>query len=140
MAEHHKWGLDSKTKIESLDARLAKIVDDTLRACPFDVKVVWGFRDQEAQEMAYSLGTSMLRWPDSKHNQYPSSAVDLAPIVGGRIPWKDVRPWLVLAGVVHGIAQVARVPIRWGGNWDRDEVILDDQSLDDLGHFELVDK
>lgn len=27
---------------------------------------------------------------------------------------------------------------RWGGNWDRDGVILQDQSFDDLPHIELV--
>lgn len=28
--------------------------------------------------------------------------------------------------------------LRWGGNWDQDGVILQDQSFDDMPHFELV--
>lgn len=140
MAEHHMWGFDSKQKLDTLDERLVRLVNDTLKAAPFDVKVVWGYRDKEAQEMAFVSGFSTKRWPESLHNHKPCRAVDLAPIVNGRIPWKDPRPWLLLAGVMYGVAQVARIPIRWGGNWDRDEVILDDQGLDDLGHFELVDK
>jgi len=140
MAETHKWGTGSKEKLETLDERWVKLLDDILCGCPFDVKIIWGFRGEEAQNDAYALGHSTKMWPHSLHNTSPSVAVDLAPIVEGRIPWKDVRPWLVLAGVVRGVARVARTEVRWGGNWDRDEVILDDQGLDDLGHFELVDK
>ena len=140
MGIDHVWSISSENRMATLDERWPKILNDVIKSAPFDVKVLCGYRDQEAQNEAYTLGNSTKQWPNSLHNTQPSTAVDLAPIVNGRIPWKDVRPWLVLAGVVRGVAQVARVDVRWGGNWDRDEVILDDQGLDDLGHFELVDK
>lgn len=40
------------------------------------------------------------------------------------------------ARVLHAAGEVEHL-IRWGGNWDKDGVILDDQSFDDLPHGEL---
>ncbi len=39
------------------------------------------------------------------------------------------------AGYVEGTADAHRIPIRWGGDWDRDHC-LSDQTFDDLVHFE----
>lgn len=56
----------------------------------------------------------------------------------------DIPSLAYVAGVVQSCAaelydidEVEHL-IRWGGNWDSDGVILQDQSFDDLPHFELV--
>jgi peptidoglycan L-alanyl-D-glutamate endopeptidase CwlK len=139
MGVGHYWGTTSLERIDTLDPRWKGILDDVLVAVPFDVKVIWGYRGQEVQDRAYAEGKSTKQWPNSVHNKMPSRAVDLAPVVGGEIPWDDPRPWLVLAGAVLGVARVAREGIRWGGNWDSDAVMLDDQDFDDLGHFEIAE-
>lgn len=133
----HYWGHESLERIGTLDPRWKSILDDVLVAVPFDVKIVFGYRGEDAQNAAYANGKSTKQWPNSVHNTYPSRAVDLAPIVNREIPWNDPRPWLVLAGAILGVARVARENVRWGGNWDCDAIILDDQDFDDLGHFEL---
>jgi hypothetical protein len=66
----------------------------------------------------------------------PSSrAVDVAPYP---IDWNDTRRFDHFAGIVVGIAHRSGVKIRWGGNWDRDND-LNDQNFNDLVHFELID-
>ena len=70
---------------------------------------------------------------ESKH--LDGLAVDIAP---HPIDWEDIKRFTYLAGIVVGIAHSMDIPIRWGGNWDRDNEILSDQKFDDCPHFELV--
>jgi peptidoglycan L-alanyl-D-glutamate endopeptidase CwlK len=81
-------------------------------------------------------------WPNSKHNETPSRAVDIAPYP---IDWEARGRFHVLAGhmmmAFHGLQEEGEIrdtlDLRWGGDWDRDHV-LDDQQFDDLPHFELI--
>lgn len=45
--------------------------------------------------------------------------------------------YTLLAGVILIEAQNRNVPLRWGGDWNRNWDTLDNR-FDDLGHFELV--
>lgn len=139
----YSWGRSSKQKIRTLDPRWVEILDALIEATQFDVTIVWAHRGEAEQNTAFANKASTLKWPMSKHNQYPSPAVDLAPwstaIQPAGIDWNDTRYFLVLAGMVIGIAKQLGYKVRWGGNWDGDAVIIDDQSLADLCHFELTD-
>ena len=117
-------GTASKLKMKSLDERLQDILNEAILYTDFSV--IWGFRGEESQNKAYNEGHSRLTWPESKHNQIPSTAVDLAPYP---INWADVQAFAYLAGVVMTIAAQKQTPVIWGGNWTK---------LKDLGHFELV--
>lgn len=44
-----------------------------------DITVLCGHRGKADQEAAFARGASKVHWPMSKHNSYPSLAVDLAP-------------------------------------------------------------
>ena len=41
-------------------------------------------------------------------------------------------------GIVRGIALEMGIRIRWGGDWDGDHT-LNDQNFNDLLHFEVID-
>ena len=45
----------------------------------FDCTVLCGFRDEAAQNKAFEDGFSTVKYPNSKHNQVPSKAVDVVP-------------------------------------------------------------
>jgi peptidoglycan L-alanyl-D-glutamate endopeptidase CwlK len=79
-------------------------------------------------------GKSKTRWPTSKHNAVPSLAVDLVPCP---VDWKDRERFILLAGIVIGIAWKLGIPVRWGGDWDGDSNIAE-HSFQDLPHFELI--
>ena len=105
----------------------------------FDCAVLCGHRGQEEQDEAFYAGRSKLKWPQSKHNQVPSLAVDVAPWYPDppHIRWNDRERFYYFAGVVQGLAISLDIPLRWGGDWDRDTEVKD-QSFFDLPHFELM--
>ena len=157
----HYYGESSLTKLRTCHKRLYSCAELALRYSPFDITVVWGFRDEEQQTTAFRTGHSKTPWPDSKHNVHEllaeghgvnrssevipkSQAVDLAPWIDGRIPWDDDRAFCVLAGLMfyanntmNADSDDESIGLRWGGDWDRDGLTTD-QTFMDLGHFELV--
>lgn len=100
----------------------------------YDFSVICGHRDQAQQNEAVHAGRSTLKWPNSKHNQYPSLAVDIAPYP---IRWENKERFYYLAGRVVQEANAHGIRLRWGGDWDMDFDFYD-QSFMDLVHFELV--
>ena len=125
----------SETSLERLgscDERLQEILHEAIKH--LDFSVLCGHRSKEEQNEAYRQGQSKVRWPDSKHNQYPSLAVDVWPYP---IEWDDTDRITYLAGIVTQIARSKGVDLRWGGDWDGDGM-LKDQEFIDMPHFELV--
>lgn len=109
----------------------------------YDHTVYESVRSKADQNYYYDIGATELRWPDSKHNVVPpetkSKAVDAAPYesdIGG-IDWSEAQ-CRHFGAYVCGVAAVLGIKIRWGGDWDGDNDI-DDQTFNDLVHFELID-
>lgn len=122
----------------------------------YNCTIIEGHRSPERQLELYAANRSKVR--RGKHNEKPSEAVDAAPWLPGRkIPWpkapsflkrlsvaekaelnayvKDMGQFYHFAGYVEGTADSLYIPIRWGGDWDRDHCLAD-QKFDDLVHFE----
>jgi hypothetical protein len=108
----------------------------------YDFTVIGGHRGKARQNHLVEASRSQVEWPNSKHNETPSRAVDIAPYP---IDWEARGRFHVLAGhmmmAFHGLQQEREIDealsLRWGGDWDGDGV-LDDQQFDDLPHFELI--
>ena len=66
----------------------------------------------------------------------PSLAGDIYAWVG-KASW-DKNHLILIAGVILSCADELGTPLRWGGNWDGDGVIISDQNFIDLPHFELL--
>ena len=132
------FGTASKKRRETIDTGLKEIIDSAIKV--FDFTIVCGHRNKTQQEKAFNDGHSQLHWPDSKHNSKPSKAVDLAPYdpVNRRIDWNNRDRFILLAGVIMGIAHSKGIKIRWGGDWDGD-TFMHNQRFHDLPHFELVE-
>jgi hypothetical protein len=80
-----------------------------------DFSIVWGHRDMEAQNLAYSTGSSRNRWPTSKHNVYPANAFDIVPYPA--MYGATYKQFFEMATYVFAAASKLGVPIRWGGHW-----------------------
>ena len=52
------------------------------------------------------------------------------------IDWEDRERFSYFAGFVKGVAWRLNIRVRWGGDWDGDTE-LSDNNFDDLVHFEL---
>jgi hypothetical protein len=113
-----------------------------------DISLLDGHREEERQNAAYRAGTSKVAWPDGKHNTLPSDAVDLQPYPLPNIDAEDPvirdkarrKLWATL-GYIAGAARVYAMAngwrLRWGGDWDMDGD-LTDQNFDDLYHLEII--
>lgn len=101
----------------------------------FDFVVLNGHRNALVQNELHARGVSKVIWPHSKHNKVPSKAVDIAPYP---IDWNDTDRFYMLGGFIMAVASLLKVPLRWGGDWDGDTQVKD-QNFFDLGHFELDD-
>jgi len=126
-----KFGKSSRKRLETCDEKLQMLFNEVIKA--FDCSIMVGHRGEDDQNKAYAEGNSQLRWPKGKHNKKPSIAVDVAPYP---IDWEDRERFSYFAGFVKGVAWRLNIPIRWGGDWDGDND-LSDNNFDDLVHFEL---
>lgn len=129
-----RWSQKSLRVRATLDPRLQTMVDELLTY--MDVSLIFGYRDEQTQNRLYSEGKSQLRYPHSKHNTYPSLAVDIQPY-----PYptneNDLRAALgYMAGVCMLIAERHGFKLRWGGDWNRNGDVTDN-GFDDLFHLEI---
>ena len=53
--------------------------------------------------------------------------------------WNDIDRFIYFAGHVKGLAYALDIGLRWGGDWNMNNDLLDEKSLIDLGHFELIE-
>ncbi len=147
----NKFGTKSQNVLSTIDVRLGRAAQCVLKIRDF--AVLSGARYAEEQNELFVEGVSKKRWPDSKHNRDAdgiilqrgsgrrAGAIDIAPWNTEQrvqIPWEDHKAFIHLAGAFEMACADEGIAVRWGGNWDMDEIIMDDQTFQDLGHFEIV--
>jgi len=129
-----KFGSRSKERLDTCDKRIQDIFFYVVQH--FDCTVLEGHRSEGRQNSLFEAGRSQLRYPAGRHNTQPSRAVDVVPYP---IDWNDRERFHYFSGFVLGVAKMMNIDVRWGGDWDSDTEV-DDNTFDDLPHFELVDK
>lgn len=122
----NRWSKRSKMNLYTCHDDLRELFDRVL--IRMDCSVICGYRNEHEQNRLYPEFTE-LRYPDSKHNTYPSNAVDVIPYVPGVDPYKNHGFFLRLACIVFEEAMLMGIEVKWGGNW---------KSLVDMAHWELV--
>lgn len=133
----NEFGEASKAKLSTCRKELQDVASLALRYGLIDFSVVEGHRTKGIQDQYFAAGKSRVKFPNGKHNQIPSDAMDLAPYVNGKLSW-DKTHCLFLAGVVMAAAASLGYKLRWGGNWDMDGEPVTDQDFQDLVHFEWI--
>jgi len=132
------FGKTSRKRLATCHEDLQLVFNEVIKH--FDCTIVCGHRGEADQNDAFERGNSKLRFPQSKHNQWPSLAVDAVP---WPINWDDTDRMRYFAGYVMGIAKLMYDQglithhLRWGGDWDRDTEVNDNR-FQDFPHFELV--
>ena len=129
----YRYSPTSEARLAGCDERLRAIFREAIEYC--DITIICGHRGRAEQDEMHRTGKSQLRFPHSKHNASPSRAVDAAPYP---IDWHDRERATLFAGFVLGLARARGITLRWGGDWDRDWQVKDN-NFDDLWHFELVE-
>ena len=134
-----------KFSISNLDTCRSEIIETVnIVVLEFDVRVLEGVRSWDRQAQLLFEEKTTLKPGKSRHNppkladgtedkEWKSDAVDVAPYP---IDWNDAKRFIYMAGLFIGAGRSLGYDFRWGGNWDEDQVIIDDQNFDDLPHFE----
>jgi len=120
----------SLRNLETCDALLVALFTEVIKH--YDCRVLEGFRSETLQLSLYESGATRVKF--GKHNYYPSQAADVAPYP---IRWNDTERFYMFGGYVLGCADQMGIGIRWGGDWDGDTQVQD-QNFMDLVHFELT--
>lgn len=123
--------------LEYVHFDLVRIATKVLELGLFDFGISCGHRKEDEQEQLYFEGKSKLRYPHSKHNSMPSTAIDIVLYVNGKVDWNNRSSWYMAIGVFRGVAAMLNIPIRVGADWDGD-FSTSDQSFHDLPHIELI--
>lgn len=114
----------SKDKLQGVDIRLVRLVEQAIKETKVDFTVLEGLRTPERQKQLVNDGFSQTL--KSKH--LTGHAVDLGAIVDGQLTWeKKYYPEIAVA--MKKAAADQKVNIRWGGEF---------KSFYDGPHFELV--
>lgn len=125
----NKFSSTSRERLETCHPLLQELMGHVLNQ--IDITIVCGHRTAIEQNNAYADGKSRLKWPKSKHNAYPSLAVDIAPYP---IRWEDTESFRKLGDIV--IKCWDKIPderrtgwkLVWGGSW---------QNFTDLPHYQI---
>ncbi len=125
------FGARSEAKLAQLDLRLQLVLREAIKIVDFTI--IETHRGMIKQNKMVAEKKSKLEYPKSKHNKNPSLAADIAP---WPIDWNDTERFCHLAGIVRGLAKNMGVPVRWGGDWDRDGE-LSNNRFNDLPHVEV---
>jgi len=127
----YKFSEKSKGKLLTCNEKIQDIFNEVIKF--YDITILCGYRRKEEQDQHYKEGKSKVKWPNSKHNVYPSNAIDVAPYP---LDWFGIKRYFYLAGIVMGVAHMKEYEVVWGGDWDSDND-FSDQTFNDLGHFEV---
>lgn len=155
------YGAGSRARLSTCHADLQRVANLALQYANLlgrDISIVEGHRPLVRQQELFESGKSQLK--EGKHNLVPSKALDFMPYSGkykaltgnpaqireiARInkiheelaERKVFTEFALIAACFFLAANVMEIPIRWGGDWDMDNDIFNN-NFDDLGHIELL--
>ena len=145
-----RYSTASNSRLDSCDVRLQELFRSIVP--DFDNTIIYGHRPPELQFELYRRGRVLVNglwvvdnpkeivtYKDgindlSKHNFLPALAVDAVPYP---IDWPDTDRMYYFAGVVMERARQMGIPLRWGGDWNRNTQVKDEGFVD-LNHFEIA--
>jgi len=105
-------GSRSLSRLEGVHPDLVRVVKKAAAMSDLDFTVLEGLRTQERQKELMKNGAT--KTMNSRH--LTGHAVDLAPMIGGKISW-DWPLYTRLSKIVKAAAAAENVPLTWGGDW-----------------------
>ena len=127
-----KFGSRSKKNLKTCHEDLQDLFNEVIKHV--DCSVIEGHRNGLRQDKLFDEGKTKVKYPNGRHNANPSNAADVVPYP---IDWNDRERFHLFAGFVLGIAKSMEINIRWGGDWNMNFEV-DDNQFDDFPHFELI--
>lgn len=158
MLQGYRFGSKSEGKLSQAHPDLVKVLRLGLRWSVIDWGISQTARTIEKQREYFEAGFSKINPDDpeqllkSRHVIHEGMPMAMAADIYSYYSDADTRARLSYDNFslchIQGIIRAAACHllesgqithgVRWGGNWDGDGVILDDQTFDDLPHVELL--
>lgn len=112
----------SEQHLAEVHPDLVRVVRAAAARTPATLLVYEGARTIEEQRAALARGVT--KTLNSRHipsgSPPVSHAVDMGPLVAGRLPWSDRAPWIDTARVMKDAARTLGIPITSGAlDWPR---------------------
>jgi len=128
--------------MQDVNQRLIDLFNLALSRSPVDFGIAYmgGFRTDEQQNELFKAGVSKCDGYEKKSRHQFGEALDLIPYVGGQYLLPSIyhnKYYFIIFGVIYAASIELNIPIRFGANWDGDEIWIDDQNFDDYPHVEL---
>jgi peptidoglycan L-alanyl-D-glutamate endopeptidase CwlK len=118
-------GAKSLLELAGVHPNLAHVVHRTIALTEQDFSVHDGLRTTAEQKEYVRRGVS--KTMNSMHMKQADGfghAVDLVPFINGQLRW-EWKPIFTIAVAVRKAAAELKVPLIWGGVWDRDFLTID---------------
>lgn len=122
MTAERKFGSKSRERLNTCDVQLQVLCEAVLQE--MDITVLCGHRNEVDQNAAFKSGNSKVQFPNSKHNSFPSKAVDIAPYP---TDWNDIKKFEEMCKLVERVAEKLGIEIKLGRDF----------SFKDYPHIEL---
>ena len=129
----YSFGPRSAARLLTCHKDLQRLMNEAIKG-PVDFTVLCGYRSQIEQDAAVTAGASKLHWPKSKHNKYPSLAVDVVPYP---IDWDDITRFQALANHINATAKKLGIFVRHGADWNMNGIRQEEKEWD-WPHWELM--
>ena len=133
-----KFSRRSKDNLETADQKLQDLFNEVIKE--YDCTIISGHRSPEEQFELYKKGRTLVdgKWTKtgktvtnldgytkkSKHNHFPSKAVDVVPYP---VDWNNLKRFEEMGRVVKAKAAEMGISIEWGGDW----------AMRDYPHFQV---
>jgi peptidoglycan LD-endopeptidase CwlK len=129
-----------KLRLVGVKEAMVRVVSRCAALYPGTFMVVEGLRTKERQAELFAQGRTkpgkIVTWTmASKH--ITGDAVDVAPVVGGAIPWGNPKAFDELAQCMFAAAKQEGVVICWGADWNNNGM-LRERGETDSPHFQLA--
>lgn len=105
-------GARSLSRLQGVHPDLVRVVKRAAAMSDLDFTVLEGLRTVERQKELFAQKAT--KTMNSRH--ITGHAVDLAPMIGGKISW-DWPLYNRLSKIVKAAAVAEKVSITWGGDW-----------------------
>lgn len=125
-----KFSKRSEENLKGVHPDLVKVARRALEISEIDFTVIEGVRTKARQQQLYKQGAT--KTMNSRH--LTGHAIDIVPYP---VDWNDLEKFGKLAKAMFAAANELKIPIRWGGDWNRNGR-SDDETFYDGPHFELL--
>jgi peptidoglycan L-alanyl-D-glutamate endopeptidase CwlK len=128
-----------KQRLVGVKEAMVRVVTRAATLYPGTFMVIEGLRTKARQAELFAQGRTtpgkVVTWTmESKH--LTGDAVDLAPVIGGAIPWGSAGEFDKLAQAMKQAALIEGVQIVWGADWNSNGTARE-KGETDSPHYQL---